>query len=166
MKIKISNYSNDIHYIDFTESTVNLEIDAKSLEDIKVKCKMDKSSSQIVFECNIEAKVLFECDRCTKDFEAIVENEFTLTYLIGENKLETEDVNTRYITVETDKIDLSEEIRDYFLLSVPLKRLCDDNCKGLCFRCGHNLNEKECDCSKDQTDSVWAPLLKLKDKLN
>jgi uncharacterized protein len=51
-------------------------------------------------------------------------------------------------------------------LSIPLKVLCKDDCKGLCPRCGINLNDTSCSCDTTDTDPRWAPLSKLKDESN
>jgi uncharacterized protein len=51
-------------------------------------------------------------------------------------------------------------------MEFPLRFLCHDDCKGLCQRCGKNLNEGECDCSKKEIDPRMAPLQKLLDEMN
>ena len=43
-----------------------------------------------------------------------------------------------------------------------MKRLCKDDCKGLCPHCGKNLNEEECNCKIETTHDVWEPLKQLK----
>jgi uncharacterized protein len=81
---------------------------------------------------------------------------------------ENEKLDVVYFHPETDKIDLTEDIRDYALLAVPMKRLCSENCKGLCTNCGADLNNGPCDCREEKMDPRWEPLqkLKLKNKLN
>jgi len=43
-------------------------------------------------------------------------------------------------------------VREQFVLAVPMKRLCRDECKGLCIRCGINKNRESCDCPVADTD--------------
>jgi uncharacterized protein len=43
-------------------------------------------------------------------------------------------------------IDLSEAIREEIILNIPMKNICDTNCKGICVGCGVNLNNEECQC--------------------
>lgn len=57
-------------------------------------------------------------------------------------------------------LDLTDSLRDSILLSFPSVVLCDDNCKGICPKCGKNLNKGECDCVKDDID---IRMEKLKD---
>ncbi len=47
-----------------------------------------------------------------------------------------------------------------------MKKLCSEDCAGLCTKCGSNLNKNKCNCSEELKNPVWEPLLKLKDKLN
>ena len=71
-----------------------------------------------------------------------------------------------YLHPETDKIDLAKDIRDYAILAVPMKKLCSEDCKGLCPKCGKNLNDGTCDCHEEKMDPRWEPLQKLKIKNN
>ena len=48
-----------------------------------------------------------------------------------------------------DRLDLGEMIREQLFLSVPLKRLCREDCRGLCPTCGVNRNRTPCDCPPD-----------------
>jgi len=58
-------------------------------------------------------------------------------------------------------LDLTEAIRQYALLAVPMKPLCRGDCAGLCPNCGHNLNQGPCDCLPQKVDPRWSELNKL-----
>jgi uncharacterized protein len=58
-------------------------------------------------------------------------------------------------------IDVAEEVRQVITISVPLKLLCKEECKGLCPRCGKNRNVELCDCRDDEVDSRWQGLAGL-----
>jgi len=47
-----------------------------------------------------------------------------------------------------------------------MKRLCNEDCKGLCYKCGIDLNKNTCDCKENQTNDRWDKLLELKNKIN
>jgi uncharacterized protein len=49
-------------------------------------------------------------------------------------------------------LDLDKAIRDNIILNLPMKQLCSDECKGLCGKCGKNLNEGQCSCTEDNID--------------
>jgi len=58
-------------------------------------------------------------------------------------------------------IDLTEDVRQVVKISVPLKLLCTEECKGLCPRCGTNWNKSSCSCKNDAVDSRWEGLANL-----
>jgi len=66
-----------------------------------------------------------------------------------------------FIIDEHHVIDLTEAIRQYALLSTPMKPLCREDCAGLCPQCGQNLNQGPCDCSVRSIDPRWSALMKL-----
>lgn len=63
---------------------------------------------------------------------------------------------------EGDRFDLTDVIRERVLLAEPMKHLCRADCKGLCQRCGKNLNDGLCGCVEDLSDSRFAALKKVK----
>ena len=63
--------------------------------------------------------------------------------------------------MEGSEIDLAEIAREQILLDLPQQFFCKDDCKGLCEKCGTNLNLKDCDCEDDEIDPRWAALKNL-----
>ena len=88
-----------------------------------------------------------------------------MVYLLRGKETEIESSDVTYISPDSDFIDIRSDVRDYAMLAIPMKKLCKDDCKGLCQRCGKNLNEGECNCQKDEVDLRWQPLMELKNKL-
>jgi len=60
-----------------------------------------------------------------------------------------------------ERIDLSQMIVEQIVLALPMKPLCEPECRGLCALCGANRNLASCDCSPEETDPRWAPLKTL-----
>ena len=58
-------------------------------------------------------------------------------------------------------LDLTEAVRQYALLALPMKPLCRQDCAGLCPTCGHNLNQGGCGCPPQGPDPRWSGLNKL-----
>jgi len=50
-------------------------------------------------------------------------------------------------------------------LSLPMRFICREECRGLCYRCGANLNEEACLCAKEETDSRMAALLEFRKRM-
>lgn len=58
-------------------------------------------------------------------------------------------------------LDLTEALRQYALLFIPMKPLCRPDCAGLCPSCGHNLNRGPCHCPAQVADPRWSELSKV-----
>jgi len=61
----------------------------------------------------------------------------------------------------SEMIDITEEIREAILLSLPNFPICSDHCKGLCAQCGKNLNKGVCGCRKPESGGPWGSLNNL-----
>ena len=49
-------------------------------------------------------------------------------------------------------LDITEIVENVIISTLPIKRLCTDNCRGLCYQCGKNLNEGSCNCNTNDVD--------------
>ena len=63
---------------------------------------------------------------------------------------------------EVEEVDLAEGIRETILLNLPHFPLCDEGCKGLCVRCGKDLNKGSCGCPDGEQSGAWEGLDNLK----
>ncbi|MBE6995479.1 MAG: DUF177 domain-containing protein [Ruminococcaceae bacterium] len=96
------------------------------------------------------------CDRCGKAFRQ--EKEIPFTCVLAE-EVENDD-NDEIVLLEDGKVDLGDLARTIFILGMDTKTLCSEDCKGLCPRCGADLNLGPCSCKKE-TDPRLAVLAKL-----
>ncbi len=96
------------------------------------------------------------CDRCTKPIRIPKEVEFSC--LLAE-ELENGE-NDEIVLLENGEVDVGELARTAFILEMDAKFLCSEDCKGLCSRCGADLNLGPCGCKKD-ADPRFAALAKL-----
>ena len=69
--------------------------------------------------------------------------------------------NDDFFPLEGDRIDVSEIAVSAFVLDMEMKILCRPDCKGLCPKCGANLNDGDCGCSRREIDPRLAGLKKL-----
>lgn len=150
MQIKFTDYSDGIHDIFLEEDSDKIKRDAPLFGKIELKIRMDKSASQIILSCSMKAQAHLVCDRCGDNFDKNLNPDFVLTYLFEHrnSKKYINDADVYFINPSQDKIALDDDVYDYALLSIPMKVLCSDNCKGLCPRCGANLNYEKCRCEK------------------
>ncbi len=117
----------------------------------------------------LETTIELTCDRCLDPVEAKV------TLDLQENFRPTIDINSgaalppvkgEELATLIDKqhtLDLSEVVRQLILLETPMHPVCRPDCRGLCPRCGQNLNERQCDCETESVDPRWAKLQSLLD---
>lgn len=165
MVIKISNLELGEHLFNFLEKVENIELEDPFFGEFSTKVKLNKLTDQIIADVSSELKVEFECDRCTRKYEDKIISTYQMIYMVKSGNYEGEDINITFITRETDKIKLDNDVREFAILSIPMKKLCKEDCKGLCPRCGVDLNFEECKCQKEDINPVWLPLLDIKDKL-
>ncbi len=165
MIIKYTNFSEGVHRFRLSEKVEKLGLENLFFGSVLVDCKMDKSPHQIVLDCEITAKSKLECDRCNQEYEAELKSNFLLSFLFSKDSVQTDDFNFRYLSPEQDKIDLTNDVFEYAELSIPMKNLCSEDCKGLCPQCGTNLNIQQCSCKPKIENDIWAPLKKLKGKI-
>lgn len=166
MKIKISNLSEGTHKFRFSEPVRSLGLESPFEGNVEVEVEINKTHNQLILYSLVYINTVFECDRCMATANKQLHTKFELVYLQGVEPVESESDNIVYISSEADVIDISNDVRDFSILAVPMKKLCREDCKGLCSKCGKNLNEGECSCSREETDIRWLPLMELKNKLN
>ncbi len=163
MKINISKLSDGEHLYKFIVKPSDLELNNDRFnKPVYVEAIFEKSRRQLFLRATVYTVGRFQCDRCIEDFDMVLENSYRMYYVYSEEeskKYEPDEVVV--ITPETNEIDISDDVRQMVLLSVPMKLLCYEECLGLCPRCGKNLNFEICNCKVEQIDPRWAPLLKL-----
>ena len=101
------------------------------------------------------------CDRCAADFTSDVE--FTIDVVLVTELSNEENEDEWVFPLEGDSADLEDIIRTVFVLNLDSKLLCKPDCKGLCCRCGKNLNHESCSCQKE-LDPRFAALKQLLEK--
>ncbi len=102
----------------------------------------------------ISGRIWAVCDRCAESFSHGVESRFALILvpmptepLAGEIELSEEDMLVEFLTEE--EVEIDHLVREQVYLSLPVKFLCHEGCKGLCPACGANLNRETCRCERE-----------------
>ncbi|CAI6030483.1 hypothetical protein PAECIP112173_00614 [Paenibacillus sp. JJ-100] len=97
------------------------------------------------------------CSRCLKPLSEHFHIDFHEQFKQGKQPEElSEDDDTLY--VDEDSVNLTEYAEGTFLLDLPFVPLCSETCKGLCPKCGHELNEGDCGCDNRVIDPRLAGL--------
>jgi uncharacterized protein len=148
------------------DTTIDITGDGKS-HKIRGKCNLLRLQDSILVRCALNTEVELTCSRCLSKFrypqKIKFEEEFlpTIDVLSGASLPEPEEPGAFTID-EQHILDLTEAVRQYSVLNIPIKALCKKDCAGLCPTCGKNLNEGKCRCPKDDSDPRWSKLAELK----
>ena len=130
-------------------------------EAVKAEGTVRNTAGVLVMTGNIVTTLHGICDRCAEDFDQDVEipiDVVLVTELINE-----ENEDEWVFPLEGDSADLDDIVRTVFVLNLDSKLLCSEDCKGLCHRCGKNLNDGPCNCQKE-LDPRFAALKQLLEK--
>ena len=120
---------------------------------------------------DIETSVRLPCSRCLQPFETPLKSSFALTYMQQaadvmedtepqEIELSAEDMGIVYF--QGEKINLKDAIQEQVVMEFPLRPLCKLDCKGLCPKCGADMNENPCDCEQRPSPGKFDALKHLK----
>ena len=133
---------------------------------LKARGRVRKSDSTIYFSGEASGAFSLTCSRCAKSFELPVEVEAEAVFLPASedaakraSAYEEESGEVAYYT--EDIVDVFPPLRDQVTLAEPMRPLCSQECKGLCPRCGADLNEAKCGCKEESGDPRFAELKKL-----
>lgn len=114
----------------------------------------------------IEGALTLKCARCLEEFEFPFRLEIREHFLVLDeiDMRPADDYGGEYVAVE-GSLDLEPVFRDAICLAIPSKRICSESCRGLCSKCGANLNVEECSCDRRAVDVRLKPLEDLKRRM-
>ena len=133
---------------------------------MKVKGDITNTAGYMRMKLTLSVDYQAACARClapisgsfSLDLEKTVAPRDLLADL-PEEKLED------FAIVEDGFLDLDEQLYEQLEMEFPMRFLCREDCKGLCQKCGKNLNEGECDCDHKDIDPRLEPLRKLLEQM-
>ena len=131
------------------------EIDIKNVDgfditlvDNKLICNLTSKIVKNGFEISghIINTVLYDCDRCLESFCKKNKIKTDLILINDPRMIINGKYEIIYFSDQEDSIDLKNTLLEILFVEIPLKKLCTSLCKGLCSKCGLNLNHKVCSC--------------------
>lgn len=129
----------------------------KILEPIKFDGELKMVDDVVSLYGNITTKLELECSRCLKNFSIDVNTDIDEKF--SNNYKEDDSI----ALIEGDILDVADAIVSNVISTLPIKRLCVEQCKGLCQQCGADLNIEKCHCDDSNIDIRFE---KLKDLFN
>lgn len=136
----------------------------RQTDALKVHAVAELAGSEIRLRGRLETRVEAECDRCVARVELPVERDFDLVYRPVETIAREEEIEISEDELEVGfysraGIELTDAVKEQVILALPVKLLCGPECRGLCPRCGVNLNLQSCHCEPPRNESPFARLI-------
>ena len=150
-----------MHRHSLSTEPAEIGLDKRFDRTVNVDASIEKSNRQLLVQVASRSGGSFVCDRCLEEFEQKVESHYTILYVQGQpapSDSGEKEEEVQYLPADVNIIDLGEDVRQYLVLSLPLKTLCKEDCAGLCPFCGTNKNRANCSCTVEETDPRWADL--------
>jgi uncharacterized protein len=155
------------------EQEINRALDQGAVREyrigapIQVSISCYRAGTELFLSGQVEAIATASCARCAEEFSAATQRPFryvlapkSLGYNDEQADLRADDLE--FSLYEGDEVDLAPLIREQVLLALAARPLCREDCRGLCPRCGANLNEGECGCRTEAGDSRLSVLRTIK----
>ena len=130
-------------------------------EPVTAEGQVRNTADVLVMTGCIQTTIHGTCDRCAADFTSDVE--FPIDVVLVTELSNEENEDEWVFPLEGDSADLDDIVRTVFVLNLDSKLLCKEDCRGLCHRCGKNLNDGPCNCQKE-LDPRFAALKQLLEK--
>jgi uncharacterized protein len=164
MKIQVGGLSEGVHTYSFRVTPDELGLPPEFLDGVETRATLEKTSRQLLLRASVATTAEVPCDRCVAAVRRPLGSGYQMHYVWEESEAEQIDPSeVQVILPGQTVIDLADDVRQTVLLSFPLKNVCREDCRGLCSRCGKNLNEGPCDCKETLVDGRWDKLKELQD---
>ena len=169
MIVDLANVSGSAKY-KFSVPGDDIDLETPGVQlmgDVRVTCEVTRHIIETVVTGTVETAAEIDCTRCLKPVSQELDIPFEVSFVAPDAFPTAEEVKLNESDLGVDvfqgeQIDLKEVTREQILLNLPDQVICSEDCKGLCERCGTNLNMGECSCDEDDIDPRWAALQGLK----
>lgn len=173
MRIRVQDIEESVKQISFAEPTSDLNplLDHGTVHDFRfaeaagVQLRHYRAGQDLFLDGQVSVPIEGQCARCLESYTFELDAPFSFVLVprsgtFGEAEPGVEDAELSFY--EGDEIDLSPLLREQMLLALPTQALCRPDCRGLCARCGANLNVGACECHEEEGDPRLAVLRSLK----
>ncbi|CCO22529.1 YceD family protein [Maridesulfovibrio hydrothermalis] len=146
----------------WSDAWKQFEVDARPGDPLISEVNILPQDKGCLIRGRTSGSVTIACDRCTADYKHQISTEFDEFEQLAE--ADDDEPSPVVKTKEGLKLDIGALLWEHFVMALPVKPLCNDKCKGLCDKCGADLNKGNCKCEKEVGDPRLAVLRNLKIK--
>ncbi|VYT75150.1 DUF177 domain-containing protein [Clostridium tertium] len=129
----------------------------EAVEALSVVGNITSVGDVLTLRASIKTKLNLNCSRCLEAFIYPIDIEIEERFTNNKELQNDEEI----IFVDSNVLDVTEIVENVIISTLPIKRLCTDNCRGLCYQCGKNLNQGSCNCITNDVDLRLAKLQEL-----
>ena len=129
----------------------------KSSEKIVLSGEATYKDEIIILNANLKGNLELICSRCLDTFIYPIDIDIEERFTNNKDLQDDEEI----IFVDSNTLDIAKTVENIIISTLPIKRLCKEDCKGLCQSCGANLNKEECSCNNEDIDLRLADLKAL-----
>lgn len=170
MRIKVSDIGDDGLSVNLSKEPtwlvnapdiVSGEGGVRISSDYEIHLSLSKVLNEIQVEGEISFSIVSPCARCLDRVESSLKPIINLTLLPYKPEIKEDEIGD-YESYDGNEIDLGGYLREIIAISLPVKILCSEQCRGLCQNCGVNLNSTTCSCEEGWIDPRLAALRNVK----
>lgn len=161
MRIRVADIPEEGLTVDGPEAFDHPFLDpAWTLDDVHLA--VEKDGDAVFVRGRLAVTVPQMCGRCLAPFAMHLSPEVDARFVPSprgrpeEHELGADDLETD--VYDNGELDLDGLLETETSLALPMKPLCQDECRGLCAVCGGNRNTTACACEEHAPDSRWEPL--------
>jgi len=143
------------------------QIDFEFESPLQGEARIFRTGQSVVVQGTLRTVLRLQCVRCLREFSSPISSTFDLTLFPmksdgSEEEIELKEDDMESGFFEGGEIRLSELACEQIFLDMPAQPLCEEGCRGLCPVCGKDLNLEPCQCQRDERESGFTALKKLK----
>ncbi|MBL7033885.1 MAG: DUF177 domain-containing protein [Candidatus Delongbacteria bacterium] len=163
MEIAIAELKPGANHFEAEEDWQSLELPPVEFPAaITIRSLADLEGRLLTVRHHLLTTAQLTCDRCLRQFSQSIDLDERFIFAIDPRSEYDDDV----IVVQSEEqlLPLNQNLREMLLLTLPLQKLCRDDCQGLCPLCGSDLNQAKCDCRLAPDNSLKVALKQLKER--
>ncbi len=130
------------------------------LQPVNVQASANYFASLYHVRAEISTEATLKCTRCLDEYSFPIQTSFNESFVERKNVHHVEGVedDSGINIVEGEWIAFTSFVSENVLLAFPFVALCSEDCQGLCYECGINLNKSSCNCQRERIDPRLADL--------
>lgn len=170
MRIAIEHLDEGLYpvHVEAAPDELQLPVDeARFDRPVVVDGALSVTGGKLVLQARIATEAQYECSRCLTAYTQEVAGEIAVLYEKRSEMPSSEadewggSEGMEILALDAKSIDIAHHVEEAIFLAMPMKPLCREDCRGLCPKCGADLNQGQCACETHEVDTRWQALRKL-----